>query len=180
MDLQQPINFKTSFNILKDDNLLTFDNNYLSKNYYTSANSPLPSKNNQTNNGRQAQAQDPDILELILQKITARFKEVTVEVTAAAKLPVHKTNLSLKCKIKIASSYLCGITTSWSDEVKDNLVYWNRETHPDEEGLKAKTAAWLSIADLNSLENAIQDAHKIKAKEYYNKKDGRDKAYNRE
>ncbi|CAG8538655.1 11446_t:CDS:2 [Cetraspora pellucida] len=196
---------------------------------------PLPNRNNQANDGRQAQAQDPDILELILQEIAAGFKEVTVEVTAATRPPVSfdhaadANNWSPERKIKIASGYLCGIATSWHDGVKNNLVYWDRETRSDESfvqlfvqyfatsekrykwqvdlnelkqqpservdlnqlpklyivqmflgGLKAKTTAWLSIADLDSLEDAIQGAHKIEAGEYYNKKGERDKAHDSE
>ncbi|CAG8478828.1 13456_t:CDS:2 [Cetraspora pellucida] len=56
----------------------------------------------------------------------------------------------------------------------------NKSCKIQHRGLKAKTATWLSIADLNSLEDAIQDAHKIEAGEYYNKKDGRDEIHNNE
>ncbi|CAG8508679.1 4963_t:CDS:2 [Cetraspora pellucida] len=85
MDPQQPIDFKTSPNILEDNDLLNFDNNHPSRSRRTSVNSTLPSGNNQANDERQAQAQDPDILELIFQKIAAGFKEATIEVAAAAR-----------------------------------------------------------------------------------------------
>ncbi|CAG8655485.1 3955_t:CDS:1, partial [Cetraspora pellucida] len=68
--------------ILEDDDLLTFNHNHPFKNYYTSVNSSTLSKNNLANNKRQAQAKDLNILEPILQKIAARFKETIVEVAA--------------------------------------------------------------------------------------------------
>ncbi|CAG8678251.1 8246_t:CDS:2 [Cetraspora pellucida] len=140
----------------------------------------------------QVQVQDPDILELILQEITAEFKKVTIEVAAAVRSPIYETNLVCVDNFHkdieedpFDLGYLYKIATSWHDRIKNNLVYWNKETHLDESlfscssnSLKAKTIAWLSIANLDSLNVAIQDTHKIEAKEYYNKKNERDKAYN--
>ncbi|CAG8828691.1 1664_t:CDS:1, partial [Cetraspora pellucida] len=76
----------TSCNIFDNANLLTFNNNHPSGSYPISVNSPLPNRNNQANDNRQTQAQDLNILELILQEIATRFKEVTIEVAAAIRL----------------------------------------------------------------------------------------------
>ncbi|CAG8554901.1 33679_t:CDS:1, partial [Racocetra persica] len=41
--------------------------------------------------------------------------------------------------------------------------------------LKAKIATWLSIAEPENLDIVIQSIYKIKAEEYYNKKDKKNK-----
>ncbi|CAG8481143.1 8925_t:CDS:2 [Cetraspora pellucida] len=102
-----------------------------------------------------------------LQENAARFKEMIVKVAAAARPPISDVNKWFsECKIKIALGYLCGTAASWHNEVKDSLIYWDRETCLDK--------------NLDSLKDAIQGACKIEAEEYYNKKSGRDKAYNDE
>ncbi|CAG8693446.1 19804_t:CDS:2 [Cetraspora pellucida] len=131
MKPQQSNNYRTFFNILEDNNLLTFNNNCFFKSYYIFVNSSLP-------------------------KINTKFKEVAIEVVTVTRLSICKTNLvcvdtfytnkeedplefikafdytantnnwSSECKIKIDSDYLHKIVTSWHDEIKDNLVYWNR------------------------------------------------------
>ncbi|CAG8645320.1 14836_t:CDS:2 [Cetraspora pellucida] len=168
-------------------------------------NSPLLNRNNQANNGRQAQAQDSNIFELILQEIAAGFKEATIEVAVAVRPLICETNLVHvdtfhEDEEEDPLDYLRGIAASWHNGVKDNLVYWDMETHPDESFTQLfvqyfttseKQHKWqvdlnelkqqpFDIADLDSLEDAIQGAHKIKAGEYYNKKGGRNEAHDSE
>ncbi|CAG8492073.1 13801_t:CDS:2 [Cetraspora pellucida] len=93
MNSQQSNDHRIFSNVFEDDNLLTFNNNCLSGSYHMPVNSSLPNRSNQANDRRQVQAQEPDILKLILQEIAAGFKEVTVEVAVTTRPPVHETNL---------------------------------------------------------------------------------------
>ncbi|CAG8730918.1 21926_t:CDS:2 [Cetraspora pellucida] len=89
MNHQQSNNLRTSINIFENNNLLTFDNNHPSRSHHTFVNSTLANRNNQTNDRKQAQAQDLDIFELILQKIVTGFKEVIIEVAAIDPEPIN-------------------------------------------------------------------------------------------